>query len=119
MSYPNKGTLQIVVNLCSNSVEHSAEPPENRYSNVLKSDLMNADEIITKAKADPMGEGLDDAQIIEMVYARLTELVDQLGSMTSFLITRHGNPVRIRAEDISFVTIETTGVFRDAKDAAE
>lgn len=114
----SEGTLQIVVNLRSQSVEYSGEVGENRNSCVLKSDLMTTADILKKAEGHPDAEGLDEQQMFEMTYTAVSNLIGQLGVLTSFTMTRGGNEVIIKADDISFITLETTGVFRELQEAA-
>lgn len=114
-----QGTLQIVVSLKSPSVEYSGETGDNRFSRTLGSDTMAASDILTKAKNHPDAAGMEDTQVLEYTFNAVSELIDQLGSLTSFTLTRGGNKVVIRAEDISFITLKTDGAFRDIQDAAE
>ena len=112
------GTLQLIVNLRSKSVEYSGEVGDNRNSCVLKSDTMNADEILEAARNSSEAAGMSETEILELTISSINELVGQLGVLTSFTLTRGGNKVVIRAKDISFITVATTGVFRDIKEAS-
>lgn len=112
------GTLQLIVNLRSQSVEYSGEVGDNRNSCVLKSDIMNADEIIEAAQNSSEAAGMNETEILELTISSINELVGQLGILTSFTLTRAGNKVVIRAKDISFITVATTGVFRDIQEAS-
>lgn len=115
----SQGILQIVVSLKSLSVEYAAEAGDNRYSRTLKSDAMYAKDIIEAAKKHPEAANMSDTRVLEYTYEQISDLIGQLGVLTSFTMTRGGNKVVIRAEDISFITLSTTGVFRDIQEAAE
>ena len=114
-----EGTLQLVVNLRSPSVEYSAEVGENRYGRTLRSDKYTPESMIALAKTDSDFAGMEDRMILEQAYAGLSSLVGSLGSLTSFTIQRGGNECVIRADDISFITLETTGIFRRIADESK
>jgi len=59
---------------------------------------------------------MEDRMILEQAYAGISSLAGSLGSLTSFTIQRGGNECVIRADDISFITVETTGIFRRIAD---
>ncbi len=111
-----EGTLQLVVNLRSPSVEYSMEVGENRYGRTLRSDKYTVESTIALAKTDSDFADMEDRMILEQAYAGLSGLVGQLGSLTSFTIQRGGNECVIRADDISFITVKTTGIFRRIAD---
>ncbi len=113
-----QGTLQIVVSLKSPSVEYSSETGDNRYSRTLRGDCIAASECLQKA--EEAGVEGDPRELLTTVYTELSDLLNMLGgNLTRLTVTRCGNVVRIPAEEISFVTVETDGVFREIQEAEE
>lgn len=114
-----QGTMQLVVSLKSKSVEFSGETTEvNRYSRTLASDAIAASEVLRDASESEKG-GLPDRAFLGKLVEETLNFVGKLGSFNSFTITRGGNKVVIRADDISFVTVKTDGIFRELQDEIE
>ncbi len=100
-----KGTIQLVINLRSRSVEYSREVGEDRFSCVLRSDAVIATDF---HKIDSAFEGeSDDEKVIRSVKS-LHEMARMVGNLNYFMIIRGGNKCYIHPEDISFVTIDAT-----------
>jgi len=100
-----KGTIQLVVNLRSRSVEYSREQGEDRFSCVLRSDCWIAEDFL---KIDSLFEGeSDDEKVIRSVKS-LHEMARNVGNLSHFMIERRGNSCYIHPEDISFITVEAT-----------
>ena len=107
------GTIQIIVNLRSRSVEHSREDTlVNRNSCVLRSDAMIASDF-HEVDAAFVGE-TDYEKVIRSVKS-IQEMGRYVGDLKYFQITRGGNKVYIHPEDISFVTIEATDDLGEIK----
>ncbi len=101
------GTLQIVVNLRSPSVEYSSEKGENRYSRTLKGDTLTSEGIVNGI-TDAF-EGESDLDKITRVVHDTLELANNIGDVNHLSFSRGGNVVSVHPDDISFVTIKLTG----------
>lgn len=105
------GTLQIVVNLRSRSVEYSREEGADRFSCVLSGDMVTAEDIITDVPNTFDGES--DIDKLTRIITTTHELAKHVGNLRFFSIIHHGNTVSIHPDDISFVTVKVTGDLRD------
>ena len=103
------GRIRVVVNLRSPSVEYSMEVGENRYGRTLRSDAYTVEDVL-EIFNDYKGP---DRAILSHFYEKLTEVVNTVGHGTYFKIRKGGNDVTIVTDDISFVTIDATGVFKE------
>jgi len=107
-----KGTIQIIVNLRSRSVEYSREVGEDRFSCVLRSDVMIATDF--HDLEGPPGE-TNDEKVIRSVKS-IHEMGRFVSDLKFFQITRGGNKCYIHPKDISFVTIEATDELGDIEE---
>ena len=102
-----KGSIQIIVNLRSRSVEYDREPDVvNRNSCVLRSDTNLASDFLKVPSVRP--NETDDEKVIRCVKS-IHEMARNVGNLSYFMITRGGNKVYLHPDDISFVTIEVYG----------
>ena len=105
-----RGTIQVIVNLRSKSVEYSAETGDNRFSTVLRSDAQIAEDFHDVPPAF-VGES-DDEKVIRVVKS-LHEMGRYVGNLNFFMITKGGKKVYIHPDDISYVTIDATDELGD------
>ena len=100
-----KGTIQLIVNLRSRSVEYSREVGEDRFSCVLRSDCWTANDF---CDVPSLFEGESDEEKVIRSVKSLHEMARNVGNLSHFMIERSGNSCYIHPEDISFITVEAT-----------
>lgn len=104
------GTLQIIVNLRSKSVEYDFETGENRYSNVLRGDTVTAEDLLTE---DDAFAGETPEAKLKRCVTSVRDVAKYVGSLDFFSIQRGGQTVSIHPGDISFVTVEAHGDLKN------
>ena len=104
-----KGTIQIIVNLRSPSVEYSREEGAGRFSTVLKSDCQIADDF--RDAPDAFDGESDEEKVIRCVKS-IHEMARYVGNLDFFMITRGGKKCYIHPGDISYITINATDELR-------
>lgn len=107
-----EGTIRIVVNLRSRSVEYTGEVGEDRYGCTLKGDPITAEEILSQCPED-LGPISDSLEKLELVTSMLISEAKACIGVSTLSIDRHGNQVTIHPDDISFITFIKTGVFKE------
>ena len=105
-----EGTLQIIVNLRSPSVEYSMEEGDARYSRVLKGDEMTAKDIVALPGFEDMPFDSDRSRLA--VITKELIKAARLGITTDGIsITRRGHDITVHPGDISYITFIKTGIF--------
>ncbi len=101
------GSIQIIVNLRSRSVEYDREPDAvNRNSCVLRTDTVLASDFEQVPSVRP--NETDDEKVIRCVKS-MHEMARNVGNLSYFMVKRGGHKLYLHPDDISFVTIEAYG----------
>ena len=108
-----EGSIKIIVNLRHASVEYSREKyGDGRFSHVLTGDEMSAKEMATLKGFDNMPFDTDMDKL-KYIVGEMEKMVQDLSSLSFLTIERAGNKVTIHPDDISFITIVKTGIFKE------
>lgn len=106
-----EGTLSIIVNLRSASVEYSREKyGDGRFSHVMRGDEMSAKDIIALPGFENMPFDSDESRLAFVTKELIKSAKSGIAS-EGLSITRAGNDVTIHPDDISFITFVKTGIF--------
>ena len=114
-----EGTFQVIVNLRSAAVEFSAEPPENRYGKVLRSDQLTVEFFEEQVATKLEGQEYDLRDLLVQTMGEFNRLLQNIKNLMYLQIRKGGQDVFIHPEDISYVTLNATGVFREILDELE
>ncbi len=107
-----EGTLQIIVNLRSRSVEFSREQGDDRFSCVLAGDVMSAEDIVALPGFTDMPFATDMDKLL-FITNELIKKARDFKNLDYLSITRRGQDVTVHPDDISYITFIKKGVFEN------